>query len=143
MFVCLYCEQLRGRWFEDECSFSVISQSLFNSMPSLDADKTHTSRTRSCPAHSLVLIPANESHYFCISALLCTGGLFGSVGGTLSACTTAVRRCLALCFAWPALSHQCGTYLTADYGKHRLPHVLNLLLMLILFPRTACAEHKT
>lgn len=79
----------------------------------------------SSPAHSLVLMRANESHYLCISMLLCTGGIvwdYWVERGWNS--VDAIRKCLALCLSWVTSM----TISTADCTEHRItlpPYVLN------------------
>lgn len=94
---------------------------------------------------------ANESHYLCISMLLCTGGLVWELWAVCGWNSISVYHShtpvFGLVLRLASAESPVWAYLTADCGERRVfypaPLCPYLLLILILFPRTACTEEKT
>lgn len=93
---------------------------------------------------------ANESHYLCISMLLCTGGLVWERCAVCGWNSISVYHShtpmFGLVLSLANAESPVWAYLTADCGEHwvfypALPCPY-FVLILILFPRTACTELK-
>lgn len=91
---------------------------------SIQTKHTHTNSMPSSPTHSLVLMLANESHYLCISMLLCTGGLVWELLAVCGWNSISVYHShtpvFGLVLSLASAESPVWVYLTADCGEHRV-----------------------